>query len=162
MRREPFLREYGRMDATRQLAQFLDRNLKLVDRLGEDPLDLRIEIPAELALSKPELERKRDQSLLRTVVQVALDPAPLRVGRLGQARAGSLQLGQPGAQLSLKARVLERQRGSGAHRLHELLVLSERRSWISAAIGSPSRSTTVAVRSPLGHGSCTGEPPEST
>ena len=35
-------------------------------------------------------------------------------------------------------------------------------SWISAATGSPSRSTTVAALSPPGSGSASGRPPAST
>ena len=34
-----------------------------------------------IRLRRPELERQRDEPLLRAVVQVPLDPAPGRVGR---------------------------------------------------------------------------------
>jgi hypothetical protein len=80
----------------------------------------------ELGLGQAERHRDRDEPLLCAVVQVALDSSPLRLRRLDQARTRGLQLGQSRAQLGLQARVLERQCGSGAHRLHELLVLSER------------------------------------
>ena len=60
-------------------------------------------------------------------MQVAFDSPPLRLRRLDQARARSLQLRQPRSQLRLQARVLERQCGSGAHRLHKLVVVGERR-----------------------------------
>ena len=86
----------------------------------------RRSVGRELRLGEAERHRDRDEPLLRAVVQVALDPPPLRLGRLDEARARSLQLGEPRAQLRLQARVLERQRGRGADRLHELLVLAQR------------------------------------
>ena len=46
----------------------------------------------ELRLGEPERERQRDEPLLRAVVQVALEPPPLRVGRLDETRARPAQL----------------------------------------------------------------------
>jgi hypothetical protein len=87
----------------------------------------RRSVGGELRLSKPECHRDRDEPLLRPVVQVAFDSAPLGVGRLDQTRTRSLQLGQPRAQFRLQARVLERQRSSGTNRPDQLVVLGERR-----------------------------------
>src|SRR5262245_52509507 len=44
-------------------------------------------IPPQRGLDKPELKRERDESLLRAVVQVSLQPASLAVGRLDDPRA---------------------------------------------------------------------------
>src|SRR5438046_376147 len=60
-------------------------------------------------LRRRELQLQRYQVLLRAVVQVALDPAPLGVLRRDQALPGHRQLFQPLAELGGKALILERE-----------------------------------------------------
>ena len=55
--REATLREDPRVDALRELAQLLDRDLKLVRRRREQPLDVRVARIPELALRAAKLER---------------------------------------------------------------------------------------------------------
>ena len=124
-RGKPALDEDRRPDPLRQFAEFRERERQRFACLVQHRLDRR-SVGRQLRFGKTQCHRDRYESLLRPVVQVALDPAPLAVRRFDQTRARSLQLRQPCSQLRLQARVLERQRGSGAHRLHELLVLSER------------------------------------
>ena len=62
----------------------------------------------------PQLQRDRDEPLLRAVVQVALEPAALGVAGRDDALARRLQLGEPGVGLRLQALVLERDRRRGA------------------------------------------------
>ena len=64
--------------------------------------------PHELTLQGPELQRERDQPLLRAVVQVSLEPSPLGLRNLDDARARPPQLLHPRAQLGLETPVLER------------------------------------------------------
>ena len=60
-------------------------------------------------MRRRELQLQRYQVLLRAVVQVALDPAPLGVLRRDQALPGHRQLFQPLAELGGKALILERE-----------------------------------------------------
>ena len=79
------------MDAACQVAQLLQREVGLLARLadqlggagvgGFDPL-----------LGHAQVQRERHQPLLRAVVEVALDAAPLGVGRSDDARARVLEL----------------------------------------------------------------------
>jgi hypothetical protein len=70
-----------------------------------------IRIAAASALAD-ELQCKsgREQTLLRAIVQIALQPAPLFVSRSEDARSGGAHLGELYAELRLQARVLERKR----------------------------------------------------
>ena len=72
------------MDAARELAQLLDRLLEAVGSARQYFLDLR---PGarELPLGNAEVERERDEPLLRPVVEVALDPAARFVRRRDDA-----------------------------------------------------------------------------
>ena len=86
----------GRMDAAGELAQLLQRLGQLVARGAHELLGL-LRVATDLAPDQRELQRERDQPLLGAVVQVALDAAPLGVGRGDDALAGGLQLGEPRA-----------------------------------------------------------------
>ncbi len=68
------------MDAACELPQLLDRELRLLLRLG-DQLRGVLRVVGELRLGEAERDAHRDEPLLRAVVQIALDPAPLGVGR---------------------------------------------------------------------------------
>jgi hypothetical protein len=87
------------MDAARQLAQLLDGGLRLLARL-RDELGCGLRIGLEPLLGEAERDGHRDHPLLRTVVQVALDPPPLGVGRREDALARAAQVVDPVAQRS--------------------------------------------------------------
>ena len=82
------------MDAARQLAQ-------LVEPAGEVGLGGLQQLPGGLRVAleprghHAQLERDRDEALLRAVVQVALEPLPLGVADLDEprARGGELLVG---------------------------------------------------------------------
>ena len=122
--REPALGEQRRVDAVGQLAQLRERERERFAGLAHERSGRR-RLARELCLEQPERHRDRDEPLLGAVVEVALDPPPLGVGRLDQPRARRLQLDQPGAQLGLQALVLEREARGRADRPHELGVVLE-------------------------------------
>ena len=68
-----------------------------------------------------------DEPLLCAVVEVALEPPPLRVAGGDEALARGAQLGEPALGLGLQPRVVERDRGRGGDGLHELRIVVERR-----------------------------------
>src|SRR5205085_12703594 len=69
---------------------------------------------------------EREQTLLRAVVQVALEPPALRISAFDHARPRRLQVAEPGEQLGLESLVLDRQPRGGAERALELRALEER------------------------------------
>jgi len=81
--RKPALDQQRRVDALGQLAQLLERERQRGPRLADDRSRVAL-VGGQLRLEQPERHRDRDQPLLRAVVQVALDPAALGVGRLDQ------------------------------------------------------------------------------
>ena len=94
------------MDPARQLAQLRERLGELVARLvtssaaaGSSP---------DPVLQQPQLQRDRHEPLLRAVVQVALEPAALRVAGGDDPLARCLQLVEPRVGLGEEALVLER------------------------------------------------------
>ena len=101
-------------------------------------VELGVGAAAEPALRAPELERERDEALLRAVVDVALDPAALVVGGRDDARARLLHLLELGAELGVEARVLEREPAAAPAARSSSGSSSRDGSWTSAAIGSPS------------------------
>ena len=106
--------------------RFVDRVLQLGIDLGE----LRVE-PRGVAVAavarEPHGQPEPEQCLLRAVVEVALDPAALGVGRRHEPRARLPHLEQSRAQLGLQARVLQREPRRRGHRLEQLGVLEQRR-----------------------------------
>jgi hypothetical protein len=107
----------GRVDAARKLAQLLERARELTARLLQRAPC--VGIVAEPPLEHPEVERERDQPLLGAVVQVALEPAPLALGGLEDARARAAQLVELGVQLRVQARPLQREAGRRADGVEE-------------------------------------------
>ena len=71
-------------------------------------------------LEHPQVERERDELLLRAVVEVALDPPPRRVARLDDPQPRDPQLLHARLQVGLQALVVDRQRGGRRGRLDEL------------------------------------------
>ena len=76
------------MDAAGEVAQLHERLLGLTVGLGDEPLRVHRVLGGAGAAER---HRQRDEPLLRAVVQVALDPAPLGVGGGDHAGAGLLQ-----------------------------------------------------------------------
>ena len=91
-------------------------------------------------------------------MEVALEPLPLGVAGLDDARARGAQLLEPRAHLGLEALVLEREPGGRGHLLDELLVVEEPGAWASTATGRPSRTRLVRAA----RASSTGRPWAST
>ena len=115
------------MDAVGERAQLFDRDLELVCRRREQLVDLGVGLPAELSLSASELERQRHQPLLCAVVEVALDPAPLLVGRGGDAGTRLLDGVELRSNLGMEARIHEREARRGGDRLDELRLVTKSR-----------------------------------
>ena len=65
----------------------------------------------ELVARQPQVHRQRHQPLLGAVVEVALDPAPLRVAGLDDPRPRGAQLLDLGPQLGVELLVLGAERG---------------------------------------------------
>ena len=74
------------MQAAGQLLHLLERRRGLHVRLADQRGGV-LRGAVELALREPQQVGECEQALLRAVVQVALDPAPLLVGRVHHARA---------------------------------------------------------------------------
>ena len=90
------------MDALRR-SQLLERSGQRCPRLVHDRAGL-LGTRRQLRLQQTEGHRDRDEPLLRPVVQIALDPAPLRIRHLNQTCPRRLQLHQPRAQAASAAR----------------------------------------------------------
>ena len=124
---QPLLREDGGMDAAGELAQLGDGHLQLLDRAGEDSLEVGIHAAPEAPLGRTELERERDETLLGAVVDVALDAAALLVAGRHDPPARLLHLDELRAHLGVQPSVLEREARGGGGRREELRLLVERR-----------------------------------
>ena len=112
------------MDARRQLAQLVDRQARIDERLVE-----RRQGGVGVALPLPardlEAEQERDEPLLRPVVQVARQAAALGVAGLDDAGARRPQRLDLRAQLDLEPPVLERERGGGRGVAQQLRALAQ-------------------------------------
>ena len=119
---EPAVAEHCRVDAARQLAQLLERRVELGRGRREQLLGLagRSRQPGA---RHPQLQRHRHEPLLGSVVEVALEPAPLAECRVHPAPALVAQLLDLRPQLRVQALVLERQRGRGAHRRDQVALV---------------------------------------
>ncbi len=112
--------EHSGVEAACELTQLLERELELLRR-RVDQLARRPWIVVEPRVRKPQLQRQRDESLLGAVVEVALEPAALRVAlahdpraRLDELRAC---LGALERQCDELGEVVEPALGIGAERL---------------------------------------------
>ena len=79
----------------------------------------------ELLLEQVELDPQRHEPLLGPVVEIALDPSPLAIGRRDYSRAGPLDLRQGGADPVGQALVLERDERIAGDRLDVLLLVGQ-------------------------------------
>ena len=105
--REPVAADDGGVDPARDLAQLPERGRDLAPRLRQ--ARARLAVGAQLLLEQAQLERERDQPLLRAVVQVALQPLALlltRLDRSARATLGAL----PAAPAARRAGVRSRSR----------------------------------------------------
>ena len=109
------------MDAARQLAQLLDRELGLLAGLG-DQLGRARRIALELRLGEPEREGHGDETLLGAVVEIALDPPALGVGGVDDALPRVAQVVHALAQRA-RTPVIGGLAGE-AHRVHRIPSLS--------------------------------------
>ena len=103
------------MDATGELAQLGDRLLDLVLCARQHVRVGRVTAGSR----EPERERERDEPLLRAVVEVALDPPLLGIGRGDDPRPRRPHLGELRAHLGRQTLVLEHEPGRRADGLHE-------------------------------------------
>src|SRR5262245_15294321 len=97
-----------RWDARRELQEhreLVETNCELVPRRGEERRG-RVGIASQLPLGQAERDRECDEALLRTVVEVPLEPLARGVACLDDACARVAQLVQLGAQIGLQALVL--------------------------------------------------------
>jgi len=72
---------------------------------------------AHLLLEEAELEGERDQPLLRTIVEVALQALALLLAGVDHPRPRARELDEPSLELGLQPGVLERDAGRGDHGL---------------------------------------------
>ena len=114
-----------RMKAAGDLAQLGER----VRDLAASPVDAGpdFRIVAQPRTEHAEIEGERDQPLLRTVVEVALEQLPLSLCRLDDPRPGPSQLLEPGSELRVQPGVLERDSGRRPDRVEQLGLLLQRR-----------------------------------
>ena len=123
---EAFLREHRRVDA-RARARAAPRRRPGAPR---PRCEQRVRWPgfcAAVTLPRREPERDRDQALLRPVVEVPFDPAPLLVPGGDDAGARLLHLRQLRAELGFEARVLEREPRGGCGGVDQARLLAQRR-----------------------------------
>ena len=105
----------------RELAQLVERGAQLrvgcVEALGGRA--------AELRAQQSQREREHDEPLLGAVVEVALEPPPLGVAGLDDARPRRAQLLEPRARLRLQPLVVEREPGGGADLLEQTGIVEQ-------------------------------------
>ena len=114
-----------RMDPVRDLTQLLERVRDLASRHAEARAHVRVRI--DLLFQQTQLERERDQSLLRAVVEVALQSLPLLLTGVEHSRARSLQLFESRSQLDMQSAVFERDSGRRSDGVQQLRLVEERR-----------------------------------
>ena len=149
------------MDAARELAQLLGRRRR-APAAASSSSAAAASGSSRARLARAAGQRQRDQPLLGAVVQVALEPAALVVGRLHDPRARGAQLLDLRPQLGVEPLVLERERGRCADRLGSAPVLVER-SVVDDRADRLALALDRAGRPPAPRaGSSTGRPSAST
>ena len=132
-----------------QLTQLGQRQRQRLTRVAHERLGHSL--GWQFRLQQTQRHRDRDQALLCPVVQVALDPPPLGVGRLDEPRPRRLQLDQARPELGLQALILQRQARGGAHGPHELgvvlqhRIVQQRRDRLSVALDEGRTASAVLV-----------------
>jgi hypothetical protein len=112
------------MDAAGQVPQFGQGLGGLARRRVEQFPHLRVRI-TQVRPSQADGQTQGDQPLLGTVVQVAFELAPGRVGGLHDAGPRLLHLGQLCPDLGSHPRVVQRDPGGGHHHLEQLGLVAQ-------------------------------------
>lgn len=92
------------VQAVGQVAELADRRLRRRSTLGQRPPH---PVVVATEVRRPQLHREGEQALLRTVVEIPLDPAPLLPLGLGEPTTGALHIAEPARELGAKAGVVE-------------------------------------------------------
>src|SRR5262249_36921430 len=100
--RQPSFGEQRRVDPLGQLAKLLEGEGERLAGFAYECRGLTRAL-GQLGLEQAQRHRDRDETLLRAVVQVALDPPPLDVGRFDEAGTRRLKLRELCAQLRMEA-----------------------------------------------------------
>ncbi len=95
---QPALHQDRGIDAVREAAQLVRCLPDVGAELGQDLQDLVVVAFGQLA-GQAQLDRQGGETLLGAVVEVALDPAPLTVGRRHDPGPRSLEFGRLTARL---------------------------------------------------------------
>ena len=112
------------MYAARQLAQLRGGFVQLLERFV-DQLNSLVGSALDPFPRQAQVDAERHQALLGAVVEVSLDPAPLLVTGLNDARARCPQLDEIRAKVGVQALVFQCQRRRGSNGPHELVLFSE-------------------------------------
>ena len=112
------LGEDGRVDPPREASDFADRGLELGRRLIE-----QLRLAGRALLGDLEPHGQGHEPLLGAVVEIALDPASFRVGRLDDPQPRRPDLLELGPDLGRQPLVLERQPGGVPDRFDEARIL---------------------------------------
>jgi hypothetical protein len=114
------------VDAARELAELVKRLLQLLLGIREQFVGARRPL-GKLGAGELEGEAECEEALLRSVVEVALEPTSLCVAGGDDPGPRCSHLFELRAQLGMQSLVLERQARRGRYRVHELGLLRERR-----------------------------------
>jgi hypothetical protein len=109
---EPALLQQSRLRAMYELAQVIERLLRLVGQLAEH-VRPGGGLVCDTLGSEPEMDAQRDQSLLGAVVQIALQPAALLLAGPHGAQSRGAQLAQGGPTVGLEPSIRVCQAGGG-------------------------------------------------
>ena len=113
------------MNAKGELAQLVNRD----GELGGRSCDKRLgccRVGPDSRAKQAKLHSERDEPLLRTVVQVAFEPAALLIAGADDPRPRRAQLTHARPQLSPQSLVCERDSGGGDNRLEQLSLVRQR------------------------------------
>ncbi|MFN8233033.1 MAG: hypothetical protein U0V56_06065 [Actinomycetota bacterium] len=141
-RRQPAIGQQRRVDAAGQVAQVLEGRRRLVADLGEQRAS-PFRIALDQSVGELQLDRERDQLLLRAVVDVALQASSLVVLGLHDALLRGLQLRQPRLQVLGETHVPQHQAGLGREVDDQLLV--GRRDRIAGGLRDRERAEELAA-----------------
>ncbi|HEY7926837.1 MAG TPA: hypothetical protein VIG86_05370 [Candidatus Dormibacteraeota bacterium] len=119
--RQTLVGEERRVDATRQVTQSIERFISVPLELGQDRPG-PVGVLQRLHLRQPKLDLERDEVLLGTIVQVALDPAPFTILRRDQPLPRRTEVLEPRRQVRAEPHVLEHQPGLVGKVVEQLLL----------------------------------------
>ena len=111
---ESSLTQDRRVDAVCKIAKLDEGGLGLVGRVCEQRSGLDFAVGLSARACDPQLVGEGKQPLLGAVVEVALEPAPLDISGLDDARARFAEVVELRQHLGLEALILEREPNGGA------------------------------------------------